>query len=373
MMESRPGPLAGIRVVEIAGTGAAPFAAMVLADMGADVLRVERASGALPLGAGTVLDRGRRGVGVDLKHARGPDVILRLVDQADVFMEAFRPGVAERLGIGPDQCRARNPRLVYGRLTGWGREGPLAHSVGHDVNFIALAGVLGAIGPPEKPAIPLNVIGDFGGGAMVLAFGIVCALLERARSGEGQVVDAAMVDGAALLATAFHAYAGRGVLEQRGANHLDGGAHFYNVYGTADGGHVAVGAIEQPFYEALLRALGLDGENLPEQMDQSEWPQMRERFAKIFLTKTRDEWARDLEGTEACVSPVLTWTESQQHPHNKARGAFVEADGLVQPAPAPRFDRTPGAILAAAEGEALGDWGFAPEEIDALRSDGVIR
>ncbi len=376
---ARRGPLVGVRVLEVASTGAAPFAAMMLADMGADVLRLDRAGRAAPIGAGTVLDRGRRAVAVDLKKPAGVDATLRLAERADVLVEGLRPGVAERLGIGPDDCRARNPRLVYGRLTGWGREGPLATSAGHDINYIALAGVLGAIGEPAgRPAIPLNLIGDFGGGGMLLAFGVVCALLERERSGTGQVVDAAMVDGAALLSVIFHAYAGRGWYERRGANLLDGGAHFYNTYECADGEHIAVGAIEPQFYAALLDGIGLANEPLPDQMDQSAWPSLRERFAVIFRERTRAEWCERLEGTDACVSPVLTWTESQRHVHNLARGLFVEADGLPQPGPAPRFERTPGAIAASppATGEhtetALADWGFTDADVASLRAEGAI-
>jgi alpha-methylacyl-CoA racemase len=377
------GPLAGTRVLEIASTGAVPFAGLVLADMGADVLRVDRPAGPLPLGAGTVLDRGRRRVAIDLAAPAGVEAALRLVERADALLEGLRPGVAERLGVGPVTCLARNPRLVYGRLTGFGRTGPLAAAPGHDLNYIALAGVLGAIGPREgPPAIPLNLIGDFAGGGLLLAFGVVCALLERARSGRGQVVDAAMVDGAALLACVFHAYAGRGWEERRGANLLDGGAPFYNVYECADGRHVAVAAVEPPFYRALLEALGLAEESLPDQMDPSGWPALRARFAAIFRTRTRDAWCTALEGTDACVSPVLTWTEAQRHPQNRTRGVFVEVNGLVQPGPAPRFGRTPGRAGRVAPGagpearreaeQALADWGLGREEVAELRARGAF-
>jgi alpha-methylacyl-CoA racemase len=379
-MAERRGPLKGIRVIEIAGAGPGPFTAMMLADMGADVLRIDRTSGSLPLGAGTVLDRGRRSAGIDLKNPAGAETLLRLVERADALIEGFRPGVAERLGIGPDVCLARNRRLVYGRMTGWGQDGPLAKAAGHDINYISLAGVLGGIGPKDgPPSVPLNLIGDFGGGGLLLAFGIVAALVERATSGRGQVVDAAMVDGAALLANVIHAYADSGWIEERQSNMLDGGAHFYNVYECSDGRYVSVGAIEPQFYAALIAALGLADENLPEQMDMSAWPDMRVRFAEIFRTRTRDEWCEALEGGDALVSPVLTWSESKHHPHNVARGTFVESGGLLQPGPAPRFDRTPGAISrpapAAGEhtSEALADWGFEAGEIAKLREEGAIK
>jgi len=377
----RQGPLKNFRVIEIAGAGPGPFTAMMLADMGADVLRIDRTSGPLPVGAGTVLDRGRRSAGIDLKNPAGVETLLRLVERADALIEGFRPGVAERLGIGPEVCLGRNPSLVYGRMTGWGQDGPLAKAAGHDINYISLAGVLGGIGPKDgPPSVPLNLIGDFGGGGMLLAFGIVAALVERATSGRGQVVDAAMVDGAALLANVIHAYAGPwGWIEERQSNMLDGGAHFYNVYECSDGRYVSVGAIEPQFYAALIAALGLADENLPEQMDMSAWPDMRARFAEIFRTRTRDEWSEALEGGDALVSPVLTWTESKGHPHNVARGTFVESGGLLQPGPAPRFDRTPGAISrpapAAGEhtNEALADWGFEAGEIAKLRAEGAIK
>jgi alpha-methylacyl-CoA racemase len=377
---SRRGPLAGIRVIEIAGAGPGPFTAMVLADMGADVLRVDRTAGPHPVGSGTVLDRGRRSVAIDLKNPAGVEALLRLVEQADALIEGMRPGVAERLGIGPDACLGRNPRLVYGRMTGWGQDGPLANAAGHDINYISLAGVLGGIGPAGgPPAIPINLVADFGGGGMLLAFGVACALIERATSGLGQVVDAAMVDGASLLAVVVHAYAGFGWVEERGSNLLDGGAHFYNVYECADGEYVAVGAIEPQFYAALIAGLGLAGEQLPDQMDVGSWPEMRKRFAEIFRTRSRDEWCMDLEGTDALVSPVMTWSESKRHPHNVARGTFVDIDGIKQPGPAPRFDRTPGAISRSPPSagqhteEALGDWGFTAEEIAALREQDAIR
>lgn len=373
-----PGPLAGIRAVEIAGPGAAPFAAMMLADMGADVLRIDRARGPAPVGAGTVLDRGRRSVPVDLKHPRGVELVLWLCERADALIEGFRPGVAERLGIGPDACLERNPRLVYGRLTGWGQDGPLASAPGHDINFVALSGALNAIGQAGgPPAIPLNLIGDFGGGGLVLAYGIACALLERERSGRGQVIDAAMVEGASLLGMIFHAYAGRGWSEERGTNHLDGGAPFYNVYECADARYVAVGAIEPQFYAALLKGLGLEEVDPAGQMDPRTWPGMRDRFAAVFRTKTRDEWCALLEGTDACLAPVLSWTESQRHRHNLARGTFGEADGVPQPRPHPRFSRTPpdgpGSLPDPARAdETLASWGVSGAEIAALRREGAL-
>ena len=379
MTGERRGPLTGIRAIEIAGAGPGPFASMMLADMGADVLRIDRTSGPLPVGAGTVLDRGRRSAGIDLKNPAGVETLLRLVERADVLLEGFRPGVAERLGIGPEVCRERNPRLVYGRMTGWGQDGPLGKAAGHDINYIAIAGVLGAIGPKDgKPSVPLNLIGDFGGGGMLLAFGVVAALVERATSGRGQVVDAAMVDGASLLAVVNHAYAGFGWVEERESNMLDGGAPFYGVYECADGGHVAVGAIEPQFYAALLDALGLAGEQLPEQMDVTAWPEMQKRFAEIFKTKTRDQWAEEFEGGDALISPVLTWSEAKAHPHNVARGVFPVVEGIAQPGPAPRLSRTPGAISRPAPtagkhtDEALRDWGFDAEEIAALKDKGAI-
>jgi alpha-methylacyl-CoA racemase len=344
------GPLEGVRVIEIAGIGPGPFAAMLLSDLGADVVRVDRAqsaTGAQPgPPPGDLLNRGRRSVGVDLKHPRGVETVLRLVESADVLLEGFRPGVMERLGLGPDVCTARNPRLVYGRMTGWGQEGPLAPAAGHDINYIALAGALHPIGRRgEKPLPPLNLVGDFGGGGLMLAFGVVCALVERARSGRGQVIDAAMVDGAAVLMTMMHGFRHLGVWsDERGTNLLDTGAHFYDTYETKDGKHVAIGSIEPQFYAELLRLTGLEGEALPRQMDRSQWPALKERFAAIFRTRTRDEWCELMEGSDVCFAPVLSMGEAYEHPHNVARSTFVEMAGKLQPAPAPRFSRTPGAI-----------------------------
>jgi alpha-methylacyl-CoA racemase len=373
------GPLEGVRVVEVAGIGPGPFCAMLLADMGAEVLRVERpAAGRQDWPA--LFGRGRRSVAVDLKHPEGAGMVLDLAASADALVEGFRPGVAERLGIGPGACLARNPRLVYGRVTGWGQEGPLAQAAGHDIDYIALAGALHPIGPAGgAPVPPLNLVGDFGGGGMLLALGVVAALLEAGRSGRGQVVDAAMVDGAALLTTELHELRAAGLWsDRRGANLLDGGAPFYDVYETADGGHLAVGALEPGFYAALLELVGLDGADLPAQRDRDGWPALRERLAALFRTRTRDEWCRLLEGTDACVAPVLSPTEAPAHPHNRARGTFVDVGGVVQPAPAPRFSRTPCARPEPPVGPGehtdgnLAAWGIDPDEVARLRAAGAV-
>jgi alpha-methylacyl-CoA racemase len=373
------GPLAGVRVVELAGIGPGPFCAMLLADLGAEVLRVDRPAAARP-GWPTVLARGRRSVAVDLKHPDGAGVVLDLVASADALVEGFRPGVAERLGIGPDACLARNPRLVYGRVTGWGQQGPWRLAAGHDIDYVALAGALHPVGQAGGPPVPpLNLVGDFGGGGMLLALGVVAALLETGRSGAGQVVDAAMVDGAALLTTQFHELLAAGLWrEERGANLLDGGAPFYGVYQTADGRHLAVGALEPQFYAELLRRLGLDAGDLPDQLDREGWPLLRERLAALFRTRTREEWCELLAGTDACVAPVLGFGEAPAHPHNRARGTFVDVGGVVQPAPAPRFSRTPcdPPSPAARPGEhtdqALTDWGIPPDQVTRLRATGAI-
>jgi alpha-methylacyl-CoA racemase len=380
-----PGPLSGVKVLEIQGIGPGPFAAMMLADMGADVIRVDRAqnvSGGNPDSPpADVLARGRRSIGVDLKHPDGVETVLRMVEQADVLIEGFRPGVAERLGIGPDDCLGRNPKLVYGRMTGWGQEGPYAHAAGHDINYIALAGALDSIGRRgEGPIPPLNLVGDFGGGGMLLAFGVACALLEAQRTGEGQVVDAAMVDGSAILMTMFHAFRAMGIWnDERGTNMLDTGAHFYDVYETADGKYVSIGSIESQFYAELLRITGLDQEELPHQMDRNQWPALKERVAEVFRTKTRDEWCELMEGTDVCFAPVLSLTEAPQHPHNVHRGTFVERDGIVQPAPAPRFSRTepeiqrPPAHAGQHTDELLAEFGFDGDHITKLRETGAVK
>ena len=374
------GPLQGVKVIEMAGIGPGPFTAMMLADMGAEVLRVDRPNARVLNPHLDVLNRGRRSIAVDLKHPDGVQTVLRLVEHADGLIEGFRPGVMERLGLGPDECLARNPKLVYGRMTGWGQDGPLAHAAGHDIDYIAIAGLLNNFKRGgERPVPPLNMVGDFGGGGLLLAFGLVCALLETARSGKGQVVDAAMVDGAAVLSTMIHAFMAMGIWQDDpGNNLLDTGAHFYEVYETADGKYMAVGAIENQFYAELLERTGLAEEDLPFQMDRTQWPTLKERFAALFKTKTRDEWQELLEATDACAVPVLSLTEAPRHHHNRARQTFVEHDGVVQPAPAPRFSRTPGQIAGTppAPGQhtdaALVDWGFSKDEIAKLRETGAV-
>jgi alpha-methylacyl-CoA racemase len=378
------GPLAGVRVVEIAGIGPGPFCAMMLADMGAEVLRIDRLGPAdlgLPVEPRfSVLTRGRRSVALDLKQPAAIAAVKRLVVKADALIEGFRPGVMERLGLGPDECLTANPRLVYGRMTGWGQEGPMAPAAGHDINYIALAGVLHSIGRRgSAPVPPLNLVGDFGGGGMYLAFGVVCALLEAGRSGRGQVVDAAMVDGAASLAAAVFGLRAKGMWnDERGDNILDSGAPWYDVYETQDGKYVAIGSIEGRFYGELLRLTGLTGEALPPQWEKARWGELRARLTEVFKQKTRDEWCRIMEGSDVCFAPVLSMTEAPAHPHNRARGTFVEVDGVPQPGPAPRFSRTPGAIgrPPAAPGqhteEALRDWGFSADELTDLRKSGAI-
>ncbi len=331
--------------MELAGIGPGPHAAMILADLGADVVRVERPSGGLEMTADApdVLARGRRRVAADLKDPAGQDAVLALAARADVLLEGYRPGVTERLGVGPQDCLARNPRLVYARMTGWGQHGPLAERAGHDINYLALSGALHAIGRSgERPVPPLNLVGDFGGGSMLLVVGVLAALWERGRSGRGQVVDAAMVDGAStLLAMVWSLLAGGAWVDERGANLLDGGAPFYDTYTCADGRHVAVGALEPKFYAELLAGLGLADEPLSAQYDRVGWPRLRERFAAAFASRTRDEWAEVFAGTDACVAPVLALHEAAEHPHLASRSTLVESDGVRQPSPAPRFSRTP--------------------------------
>ncbi|MDQ1391267.1 MAG: alpha-methylacyl-CoA racemase [Acidimicrobiaceae bacterium] len=379
------GPLAGCRIIELAGLGPAPFGAMMLADMGAEVIRIDRPSAvdgpAIPGRdpSQDLLNRGRHSVAVDLKHPDGVATVLTLVAQADALVEGFRPGVAERLGIGPQPCLERNPRLVYGRMTGWGQDGPKAHLPGHDINYLALSGTLSAIGRQgQAPVPPLNLVADFGGGGMMLAFGVVCGLLEARRSGQGQVIDAAMVDGSALLATMIHGFRSAGLWrDERGTNLLDSGAWFYEVYETADGRHIAVGALEPRFCAELIRLCGLDGD-VPQQIDRASWPAMKERLAAVFRTKTRDEWCTLLEGTDGCVAPVLGLGEAPLHPHNAYRQTFTEVAGVVQPAPAPRFSRTPGTIgrpppvPGQDTDEVLRAWGFDQSDIDKLRAAGAI-
>ena len=378
------GPLTGVKVLEIAGIGPGPFCGMLLADMGADVLRVDRLQasdlGLLVEPKYDIMPRGRRSIALDLKQPESIQTVLTLAARADALIEGFRPGVTERLGLGPDACLARNPRLVYGRITGWGQDGPLAQAAGHDINYIALTGALHAIGRKgEAPVPPLNLVGDFGGGGMYLAFGIACALFEARASGKGQVIDAAMTEGAAsLMAMFFGRMAAGHWRDERGVNVLDTGAPWYNVYETADGKHVAIGSIEGRFYAELLARLGLDPKTLPGQHERKRWPELHAAFTAAFETRTRDEWCRQMEGTDVCFAPVLSLAEAPQHAHNRARGAFAEIDGVVQPAPTPRFSRTPGAIARGAprrgEGgaQALADWGFGKTEIEGFRERGAF-
>jgi len=376
------GPLHGVRVIEIASLAPGPFGCMILADLGADVVRVDRAGGGdgLDLRPAGPLARSRRSIALNLKDPAGIDVLLRLTDTADVLVEAFRPGVAERLGFGPQVCAGRNPRLVYARMTGWGQQGPLASTAGHDIDYIAVAGSLFPIGRAgERPVPPLNLVGDFGGGGMLLAVGVLAALLERERSGLGQVVDAAMVDGSALLTAFLYGMRATGMWKDtRGANLLDGGAPFYDTYQTADGGHVAVGALEPKFYAELLAGLGLAGEDLPAQHDRGGWPVLRARFVEAFLGRTRDEWAQVFAASDGCVAPVLSPGEAPGHPHNAARGTFADVGGVVQPAPAPRFGRSAASVPAAppkpgADTDAvLSELGCTADEITALRARGTV-
>jgi alpha-methylacyl-CoA racemase len=373
------GPLAGVRIVEVASVGPGQFACMMLADMGAEILRLERYEGALGSGRWNAMNRGRPSVGVDIKHPEGRALVERLAASADALIEGFRPGVMERLGLGPGDLLAANPALVYARMTGYGQDGPLSTVAGHDINYISIAGVLGAIRRAgERPLAPLSLVGDFGGGGMLLAFGVVCALLEARSSGRGQVVDAAMVDGAALLATATYALRAAGMWDGApGTNSIDSGSHWYETYETADGQHIAVGALEPAFYAELLRLVGLEAEDLP-QWDRERWPELKRRLAQVFRTRTRAEWSAILESADACATPVLSLDEAPSHPHNVARCTFVEIDGVVQPAPAPRYSRTPGAVRSAPSqpgadtATALADWGLERSEIDRLADAGAI-
>ncbi len=378
-----PGPLAGLKVVEMAGLGPAPFCTMMLADMGADVIRIERPPrGAAPVVSGKfdVMARGRPAVHIDLRQSQAVETVLELIAGADVLIEGFRPGVMERLGLGPEVCLQRNPRLVFGRMTGWGQHGPLARTAGHDINYIALSGMLHAIGRAEQPPPPpLNLVGDFGGGAMMLAFGVMCALHEAKQSGRGQVVDAAMTDGAALLGAMMYGMKAAGSwTNQRAANLLDGAAPFYDTYACADGRHVAVGPLEPQFYAQLLERCGLsDDPVFSDQNDASRWPQMKQRLAEVFRSRTRDEWCARFDGSDACVAPVLDWDEAPAHAHNRARETFIDIDGVVQPAPAPRFSRTPTAVPVSAgrrpaAESVLADWGIAAERIASLKGSGAI-
>jgi alpha-methylacyl-CoA racemase len=378
------GPLQGVKIVELAGIGPGPFAGMLLSDMGADIVRIDRAQQVMGDFSKPNLEplyRGRRSIGVDLKNPDGVETVLRLVEQADALIEGFRPGVTERLGLGPDTCLARNPRLVYGRMTGWGQDGPMAQNAGHDINYIALAGALAHFGRAGgKPTPPINLVGDFGGGGMFLAFGVVCGILEARGSGKGQVVDTAMVDGTAILMTMMWGLKQIGFWEESlGSNVLDTGAPFYDTYETKDGKFVSLGSLEPQFYAELIQRLGLEGEDLPAQMDRSGWPKLRDRFTELFKTKTRDEWAKIFEGSDACFAPVLTMSEATNDAHIKARGTVIERGGVPQPAPAPRFSRTTAEIQRDAPwpgqqtDEALADWGFSSDEIAKLRETSAVR
>jgi alpha-methylacyl-CoA racemase len=376
------GPLHGIRVVEVAGIGPAPLGCMILADLGAEVVRIDRSSGPglslVPYRKDT-LARGRRSVAVDLKADGGGEVVRQLADKADVFVEAFRPGVAERLGIGPDELLARNPRLVYARMTGWGQDGPLAPHAGHDVDYASIVGAISAIGEAgRKPVFPINLLADFGGGSMFLVSGVLAALVERATSGKGQVVDVAMVDGVATLTAMVHSHIASGIWrDERGTNLLDGGAPFYDTYECADGEYVAVGALERQFFAELVRVLDV-ADRISDQHDVNRWPEMRELLAETFRTKTRDEWASLFDDVDACVAPVMRLTEASQHPHVAARGTLIETDGVTQPAPAPRFSRTPGSIQGPPRQpgedttETLLAWGFDETTVKELLAGGVV-
>lgn len=381
------GPLQGVTVIELAGIGPGPFAGMMLADMGAQVIRVDRiassAGGALGemMRNDSFVDRGRRSIALNLKDSRGVEAVLKLVERADILIEGFRPGVTEKLGLGPEACHARNRRLVYGRITGWGQTGPLAKAAGHDLNYIALSGALHAMGPEDRPpAPPLNLLGDYGGGGMLLALGVVAALYESRQSQRGQVVDAAMSDGAAVLMAAQYALLAKGFWrDERESNFLDGAAPFYGNYECADGRYVSVGAIEPQFYRELLDRCGIADPQFLRQWEEAQWPELKAKLTAMFRTRTRDEWCALLEGSEACFAPVLSMSEAPHHPHNAARRTFVEAAGGVQPAPAPRFDRTvselsfPAPQIGNDSRDLLSGVGYSPAMIDALVSDGVVQ
>ncbi len=379
------GPLTGYKIIEIAGIGPGPFAAMMLSDMGAEVIRVERVQAVRDTQSSNanwdVMQRGRKNVAIDLKHADGVEALLQLVEKADAMIEGFRPGVMERLGVGPDVCLARNKKLVFGRMTGWGQDGPYANAAGHDINYIALAGALAHFGRAgEAPVPPLNMVGDFGGGGMLLAYGVVCALLEAQRSGAGQVVDAAMVDGSAILMSMFWGFKNIGLHDEnaRGTNMLDSGAHFYDVYKCSDGKYVSIGSIEPQFYTQLLQLTGLASDaEFANQQDRSMWPKLKQRLTEVFATKTQAEWCKIMEGTDVCFAPVLTMSEAAKHPHNVARKTFIEIAGTTQPAPAPRFSRTVASLPTAPVGagantrEVLQSWGI--QNVDELITRGVVK
>ncbi len=373
------GPLSGVKVLEFAGIGPGPFCAMLLSDMGADVVRIDR-KGAKGGSKFDVTSRGRKSIAVDLKNPDAVETVLKLVEKADILQEGFRPGVMERLGLGPDVCLKRNPKLVYGRMTGWGQEGPLAHAAGHDINYISLTGALHAIGPKDgKPVPPLNLVGDFGGGALYLAMGMLAALVSSRETGKGQVVDTAMTDGATSLMSMFFGFMASGMWEDdRYRNMLDGGAHFYDTYETSDGKFVSLGSIEPQFYALLREKAGLNEDDFDAQMDKARWPELKEKIARVMKTKTRDEWCEIMEGTDICFAPVLSIGEAKDHPHNKARETIVERDGVAQPNVAPRFFGTPSEIqgpppeAGAHTDEVLNDWGFSKDDIASLKEKAAI-
>ena len=375
------GPLQGVKVIEVGGIGPGPFCGMMLSDMGAEIVRVERAGQfAIAAPKFDVLLRNRRSVMIDLRKEEGVSALLKMVEQADALQEGFRPGVMEKLGIGPDVCLERNPRLVYGRMTGWGQEGPLAKAAGHDINYISLSGALHTIGRKgERPVPPLNLVGDFGGGGMMLAFGMACALFEAQKSGKGQVVDAAMIDGSAALMAMMYGFRASGFWEdERGSNMVDGGAHFYDTYETADGKYVSVGSIEPQFYALLLEHTGIDDPDFQNQHDKAKWPAFKARLTEVFKAKTRDEWCRIMEGTDVCFAPVLSLDEAKDHPQSQTRNTFIEVGGVLQPAPAPRFSRTkpdtpkPPPKVGGDTEAVLADFGFSPDELEALKGANVI-
>ena len=374
------GPLAGIKVVEMAAIGPVPFCAMMLSDMGADVIRIDRLKQKGSGHRANVLYRGRKSIAVDLKDPQGVDIAMKLIDKCDAVIEGFRPGVMERLGLGPEVCLNQNPKLVYGRMTGWGQQGKLSQAAGHDINYISLAGALGSMGYPDRPPTPpLNLIGDFGGGAMYLLSGVLAALLERQSSGKGQVIDAAMTDGTASLLSGFYGMMAMGMwTTDRCKNRLDGGAFYYGSYECADGKHISLGSLEPQFYALLLEKCGIEDESFGEQLDQEAWPLKRQKMEAIFKTKTRNQWCEILEGTDVCFAPVLDLKEAPDHPHNKERKTFINFEGITQPAPAPRFSRTQGTIQSSANltgensEEILEKWGFTSDQISNLRENCVI-
>ncbi len=375
------GPLQGVKVIEVGGIGPGPFCGMMLSDMGAEIVRVERKGQfAITEPKFDVLMRNRRSVEIDLRKEEGVSALLKIVEQADALQEGFRPGVMEKLGLGPDVCLKRNPRLVYGRMTGWGQEGPLAKAAGHDINYISLSGALHTIGRKgEKPVPPLNLVGDFGGGGMMLAFGMACALFEAQKSGKGQVVDAAMIDGSAVLMAMMYGFRASGFwADERGSNMVDGGAHFYDTYETADGKYVSIGSIEPQFYALLLKHTGIDDPDFQNQHDQTKWPAFKARLTEVFKTKTRDEWCRIMEGTDVCFAPVLSLDEAKDHPQCQTRNTFIKLDGVLQPAPAPRFSRTkpetpkPPPKVGGDTEAVLADFGFSPDELETLKGAKVI-